>query len=80
MFFNKMVMFLVAKSCHSFTTPWTGAHQASLSNGFSRQEYWSGLPFPSPGDLSDPRRKPVSPTLARRFFTTKAPEKPSKIK
>ena len=36
------------------TTPWTAAHQAPLSLGFSRQEHWSGLPFPSPGDLSDP--------------------------
>ena len=37
-----------------FVTPWTVAHQAPLSMGFSRQEYWSGLPFPSPGDLPDP--------------------------
>ena len=44
-------------------TQWTGARQASLSMGFSRQEYWSGLPFPSPGDLLDPRIKPQSPTL-----------------
>ena len=40
----------------SFTTPWTVARQASLSMGFPRQEYWSGLPFPSPGDLSDPTK------------------------
>ena len=37
-----------------FATPWSVAHQAPLSTGFSRQEYWSGLPFPSPGDLPDP--------------------------
>ena len=41
-------------------TPWTVAHQAPLSMGFSREEYWSGLPFPSPGDLSDPGIKPAS--------------------
>ena len=46
-----------------FATPWTVAHQAPLSMGFSRQEYWSGLPFPSPGDLPDPGIKPRSSTL-----------------
>ena len=46
-----------------FATPWTVAHQAPLSMGFSRQEYWSGVPFPSPGDLSDPGIDPGSPTL-----------------
>ena len=44
-------------------TPWTVAYQASLSMGFSRQEYWSGLPVPSPGDLPDPGIEPGSPTL-----------------
>ena len=44
-----------------FLTPWTIAHQAPLSMEFSRQEYWSGLPFPSPGDLSDPGIKPRCP-------------------
>ena len=44
-------------------TPWTAACQASLSVGFSRQEYWSGLPFPSPGNLPDPGIKPGSPAL-----------------
>ena len=43
-----------------FATPWTVTHQASLSIGFSRQEYWSGLPFPPPGDLPDPRIAPTS--------------------
>ena len=55
--------------------PWTVARQIPLSMGFSRQEYWSGLPFPSPGDLPDPGIKPVSPVslaLAGRFFTTTA--------
>ena len=46
-----------------FVTPWTVAYQAALSMGFSRQEYWSGLPFPSPGDLPSPRIEPRSPAL-----------------
>ena len=52
-------------------TPWTVAHQTPLSMAFSRQEYWSGLPFPTPRDLSDPGIEPASlasPTLAGRFF------------
>jgi len=48
----------------SFATPWTVAHQVPLSMGFSRQEYWGGLPFPSPGDLPDPGIEPMSPALA----------------
>ena len=46
---------------NSFATPWTVAHQAPLSMGFSKQEYWSGLQFPSPGNLADPGIKPASP-------------------
>ena len=46
-----------------FVTPWAVAYQAPLSMGFSRQEYWSGLPFPTPGDLPDPEIEPRSPTL-----------------
>ena len=46
-----------------FGTPWTVAHQVPPSMGFSRQEYWSRLPLPSPGDLPDPGIKPGSPTL-----------------
>ena len=56
-----------------FVTPWTVAHQAPLSTGFSRQEYWSGLPFPPAGDLPNSGIKPVSLAslaLAGRFFTT----------
>ena len=60
----------------SFATPCTAALRAPLSMGFSRQEYWSRLPFPSPGDLPDPGIEPVSPALAGRFFTTKPPGKP----
>ena len=56
-------------------TLWTVAQQAPLSMGFPRQEYWSGLPCPLPGDLPDPGIKPaslMSPALAGRFFTTSA--------
>ena len=59
---------LAAKLCPTLATPWTVAHQAPLSMGFPRKEYWSGLPFPSPGDLSDSGIKPRSPVLAGRFF------------
>ena len=63
-----------------FATPWTGARQAPLSMEFPRQEYWSGLSFPSPGDLPDLGIEPtslVSPALAGRFFTTVPCEKSS---
>ena len=60
-----------------FATSWTVAHQAPLSMGFARQEYWSGLPFPSPGDLPNPGIKPMSPALAGGFFTSEPTEKPS---
>ena len=56
--------------------PWTVAHQAPLSIGFSRQEYWSGLPCPSRGDLPDPGMEPVSSALPGGFFTAKPPGKP----
>ena len=55
--------------------PWTVAHQAPLSMGFSRQEYWNGLSFPSPGDLLYPGIEPASSALAGRFFNTAPPEK-----
>ena len=51
---------------------------APLSMEFSRQEYWSELPFPTPGDLPDPGIKPMSPALASGFFTTGSPGKPSR--
>ena len=57
----------------SFATPWTATLRASLSMGFSRQEYWSGLPCPPPGDLPNPGIEPASlasPALAGRFFIT----------
>ena len=56
----------------SFATPWIIAHQVPLSMGFSRQECWSGLSFPPPGDLPDPEIEPASlasPALEGRFFT-----------
>ena len=62
-------------------TTWTVAHQASLSMEFSRQEYWSVLPFPSLGDIPSPGMEPVSlasPAMAGRFFTTAPPGKPHK--
>ena len=52
-----------------FVTPWTVARQTSLSLGFPRQEYWGGLPFPSPGDLPNPGTEPASPALAGGFYT-----------
>ena len=60
-----------------FATPWTAASQAPPSMGFSRQEYWSGLPLPSPGDLPDPGIEPGFPALASGFFTTEPPEAPT---
>ena len=67
---------LVAKSCLILCDPWTVAHQAPLSMGCSRQEYWSGLLFLSPGYLPNPGIEPTtpaSPALAGGFFTTKPP-------
>ena len=61
----------------SFESPWTGGCQAPLSRGFPRQEYWSGQPFPSPGDHTGPGTEPTSPGLAGKFFATKSPGKSS---
>ena len=57
-------------------TPWTVACQAPLSIGFPRQEYWSELPFPSPGDLPDPGVKPVSPALPVDSLLSESQGKP----
>ena len=71
---------LYAQSCSLvglFEAPWTVAHQAPLAMTFSRKKYWSGLPFPPPGDLPDPGIKPaspVSPILVGRFFTLEPPD------
>ena len=58
-----------------FATPWTVAYQASPSMGFSRQEYWSGLPFPSAGDLPDPGFEPGSPVLQADALPCEQPGK-----
>ena len=62
--------------CVSFVTPSTIAHQAPPSMEFSKQEYWSGLPFPSPGDLPDPGIEPGSPVLQADALPSEPPEKP----
>ena len=59
-----------------FVAPWTIARQASLSRGFSKQEYWSGLPFPSPGDLPNPGIEPESPALQADALSSEPPGKP----
>ena len=59
-----------------FATPWTVACQAPLSMGFSRQEYWSGLPFPSPEALRNPGIEPRPPALQASALTSKPPGKP----
>ena len=67
----------VIQTCPTFCDRWTVAHQAPPSMGFSRQEYWSGLPFPSPGDLPNPGIEPRSPTLQADALTSAPPGKPS---
>ena len=62
-----------------FATPWTVAYQAPPSMGFSRQEYWSGLPFPSPEDLLDPGMEPGSPALYADALPSEPPGKYSKF-
>ena len=72
-------MCLVVQSCPTLFRPWTVGWQVPRSMGFSRQQYWSGLPFPIPGGLPDPgikRSSIVSPALAGRFFTTEQPGNP----
>ena len=66
-------------ACSVFVTPWTVALQAPVTLGFSRQEYWNRLPFPTSRDLPDPGIRPASvesPALAGRFFTPAPPGKP----
>ena len=90
---NKVVLFFKAVKCSvhvwkvtlvvsDSATLWTMAHQAPLSMGFSRQEYWSGLPWPPPGDLPDPvieSKSLTSPALAGKFFTISARGKPLNV-
>ena len=65
----------VTQCVQLFVTPWTIACQAPPSMGFSRQEYWSGLPFPSPGDLPDPGIKPKPPALQANSLPSESPGK-----
>ena len=67
---------LVTQLCSTFSDPWTVAHQAALSMEFPDQEYCSGLPFPSLGDLHNPGIKPASPAFEGRFFPSVLPGKP----
>ena len=71
--FNVCTYVKVVSCVQVFATPWTVAHQATLSMGFSRQEYWSGLPFPSPGDLPKPGIEPMSPTLQANSLPSEPP-------
>ena len=66
---------LVTKLCPTLATPWIVALQTPLSMGFPRQEYWGGLPFPSPGDLPDPGIEPGSPALQVNSLPTEPPGK-----
>ena len=68
---------LVSQSCVTLCDPMDCSPPVPLSMGFTRQEYWSGLPFPSPGDIPDPGTEPEFPELAGRFFT-EPPQKPQK--
>ena len=72
------VLFALSLShVQGFETPWTVASQAPLSMEFTRQEYWSGLPFATPGDLPDPGIELTSLALAGGFLTTEPPGKPN---
>ena len=79
MFINLQIFKSMGSVMSDSTTPWTVAHQAPLSMKFSRQEYWSGLPIISPGELPDPGIEPISlmsAALADRFFTAVPTGKP----
>ena len=71
-----IIFFFLLSCVRLFETPWTVAHQAPPSMGFSRQGYWNGLPFPSPGDLPDPGIEPRSPALEADALTSEPPRKP----
>ena len=77
------MLLLLLLSCFSsvqlYVTPEMAAHQAPLALGFSRQEYWNWLPFPSPRDLPNPETEPVYPALAGAFFTAEPPRKPKRF-
>ena len=73
--FYKVKVKVKSVMSNSLETPWTVAYQAPLSAGFSRQEYWSGLPFPSPGALTNPGIKPGSPALQADALPSEPPGK-----
>ena len=73
-----LLLFSHSVVSNSFAPTWAVACQAPLSIGFPRREYWSGLPFPSPGDLPDPEIESMSPASAGGLFTTEPPDKPPK--
>ena len=75
---SRLLLFSRLVVSDSFVTPWTAACQALLSVGFSRQEYWSGLPCPPPGDLPNPAIEPGSPALHADSLPAELPGKPSK--
>ena len=75
-FCSAMNVCLLLSCVRLFVNPWTVAHQAPLSMGFCRQEYWSGLPCPSPGDLPDPGIEPRSPALQANSLPFELPGKP----
>ena len=77
-YMNKCMRVCSVTQLCTLCNPWTMAHQASLSMGFPRHEYWSGLSFPVPGDLPDPGIEPMSPafpTLTGGLFNTEPPRK-----
>ena len=76
---REMLVYMLSCFSHDqlFVTPWTAAHQAPLFMRFSRQEFWNGLPFPSPRDLPDPGNKPGSPALWANSLPSEAPGKPN---
>ena len=74
-YLEKKVKVLVAQSCQTPWDPMDCSPQAPLSIGFSRQGYWSGLPFPSPGDLPDPGIEPIFPALQADSLPTELPGK-----
>ena len=74
-----IIIISVSHSVVSDSDPWTVAQQVPVSRGFPRQEYWRGLPFPSPDDLPDPGIKPGSPALQADYWLSEPPGKPQEI-
>ena len=78
-FYNYVCVLSHFSRVRLFVTPWTVAHQAPLPMGFFRQEYWSGLPFPSPGDLFDSGIETGSPTFQADSLPSELPQKPNNV-